>query len=60
MVKMFVIAGLGNPTKTYEGTRHNAGFCVIDKIAQDYNISVDTKKHKALIERVLLRVRRSF
>lgn len=46
---MFVIAGLGNPTKTYEGTRHNAGFCVIDKIAQDYNISVDTKKHKAMI-----------
>lgn len=46
---MFVIAGLGNPTKTYEGTRHNAGFRVIDKIAEDYNISVDTKKHKALI-----------
>lgn len=49
MVEMFVIAGLGNPTKTYEGTRHNAGFRVIDKIAQDYHISVDTKKHKALI-----------
>ena len=45
---MYIIAGLGNPTKTYEGTRHNVGFRVIDKIAQDYHISVDTKKHKAL------------
>lgn len=45
---MFMIAGLGNPTKAYEGTRHNVGFRVIDKIAQDYNIAVDTKKHRAL------------
>ena len=45
---MFIIAGLGNPTKTYEGTRHNVGFQVIDQIAEDYYISIDTKKHKAL------------
>lgn len=46
---MFIIVGLGNPSKEYEGTRHNAGFEVIDKIADKYNISVDTKKHRALI-----------
>lgn len=46
---MFIIAGLGNPTKKYEGTRHNAGFHVIDKIADKYNISVDMKKSRAYI-----------
>lgn len=46
---MFIIAGLGNPTKEYEGTRHNVGFHVIDKIADKYNISVDTKKSRAYI-----------
>ena len=46
---MFIIVGLGNPSNEYEGTRHNAGFEVIDRIADKYNISVDTKKHRALI-----------
>lgn len=46
---MFIIAGLGNPDRQYEGTRHNAGFDVIDRIAGKYNIAVDTKKHRALI-----------
>lgn len=46
---MYIIVGLGNPSKEYEGTRHNIGFYVIDQIADKYNISVDTKKHRALI-----------
>ena len=46
---MFIIAGLGNPTKQYEGTRHNAGFEVIDRLSEKYNIDVGTKKHCALI-----------
>lgn len=46
---MFIIAGLGNPTKEYEGTRHNVGFQVIDKIADKYNISVDGKKSRAYV-----------
>ena len=45
---MFVIAGLGNPTKQYEKTRHNIGFDVIDALAEKYNISMDIKKHKAI------------
>lgn len=46
---MFIIAGLGNPDRQYEGTRHNAGFDVIDRIADKYNIAVDGKKHRAYI-----------
>ena len=49
MSKMFIIAGLGNPTKEYEGTRHNVGFDVIDRLSEKYNIAVDTKKHRAFI-----------
>lgn len=44
---MFVIVGLGNPTAQYEGTRHNAGFDVIDVLAEKYNISVDARKCRA-------------
>ena len=46
---MYIIAGLGNPDRQYEGTRHNVGFEVIDTIASKYNIAVDTKKHRAFI-----------
>lgn len=46
---MFIIIGLGNPGPEYRGTRHNAGFEVIDVLADKYNIPVDTKKHKAYI-----------
>lgn len=46
---MFIIAGLGNPGLPYEGTRHNVGFDVIDAIADEYNISVDYRKNRALI-----------
>ena len=45
---MKIVAGLGNPTKEYEGTRHNIGFSVIDKLADKYNIGMQEKKHKAI------------
>ena len=43
---MFVIAGLGNPTKKYEHTRHNIGFDVITCLADKYNISMNQSKFK--------------
>lgn len=46
---MYIIVGLGNPKKEYENTRHNIGFDVIDKLAEQEKISVLEKKHKALI-----------
>lgn len=45
---MFIIAGLGNPTKEYDNTRHNIGFAAIDALADKYDISVMNIKNKAL------------
>ncbi len=45
---MFIIAGLGNPTKEYDNTRHNIGFAAIDALADKYNIFVMDIKNKAL------------
>lgn len=45
---MYLIVGLGNPGRQYEHTRHNAGFDVMDALADKYNISITEKKHKAL------------
>ncbi len=46
---MYIIIGLGNPTKQYNGTRHNVGFDIIDAIADKYRINVDGKQCKAYI-----------
>ena len=51
---MFVIAGLGNPTLPYEGTRHNVGFDVIDTLAEQYHISVTERKSRALCGRGII------
>ena len=32
---MYLIVGLGNPEKEYANTRHNMGFNVINKIAEE-------------------------
>ena len=48
---MYLIAGLGNPTREYEKTRHNVGFSVSDVLADRYNIDVSDRKHKALCGR---------
>lgn len=49
VITMYIIAGLGNPTKEYENTRHNIGFMAIDALAEKYDIRVNECKHKALI-----------
>ena len=46
---MYIIAGLGNPGKKYENTRHNIGFITIDSLASKYSINVDKLKFKALV-----------
>lgn len=46
---MYIIVGLGNPGRKYSGTRHNAGFCGIDALADKFQITVEEERHKALI-----------
>lgn len=46
---MFIIAGLGNPSREYDKTRHNAGFDTIDRLAEKHGIRIAEKKHKALV-----------
>ena len=44
----YIVAGLGNPGKKYEKTRHNAGFMALDFIAKKLDVKVESEKFKAL------------
>lgn len=44
----FIVAGLGNPGREYENTRHNAGFVTIDRFAEKHNVQINRLKYKAL------------
>lgn len=55
---MFLIAGLGNPKKEYDNTRHNIGFTVIDALAEKYHISVLNSQCKALTGKGMIDGRR--
>lgn len=46
---MYIIAGLGNPGKKYENTRHNIGFITLDFLAERHDIKINKIKHKALV-----------
>ena len=43
---MKLIVGLGNPGKEYEGTRHNCGFMVLDRVAEMFKLDIDRSKFK--------------
>ena len=49
---MKLIVGLGNPGREYVHTRHNAGFEVMDAIADHVSADISQKKFKALIDKV--------
>lgn len=48
MSNLYLIVGLGNPGKKYENTRHNAGWFVLDELAQRHGLRFDKTEKKAL------------
>ena len=46
---MYIFVGLGNPGTRYEGTRHNMGFDVIDRIIEDNRIPFSGRKFHSFL-----------
>lgn len=44
----WIIAGLGNPGRQYENTRHNTGFAAVDALADSMHVTIDRLKFKGL------------
>lgn len=49
---MKLIAGLGNPGREYEKTRHNSGFMAMDQLCHKVNAELNKEKWNALVTSV--------
>ena len=45
----YIVVGLGNPDRKYECTRHNAGFLMVDYIADKIGTKINRVKFKSTV-----------
>ena len=43
----WIVVGLGNPDKKYEGTRHNSGFAALEALAEKLSVKVQKVRFKS-------------
>ncbi len=51
---MKIVIGLGNPGNKYSETRHNAGFMVVDKFIESYNVGLTEKYRDSVISKCIV------
>jgi len=49
LAPLWLVVGLGNPGREFEGTRHNAGFMIVDALARALGTEFRRMRHKALV-----------
>ena len=50
----YIIAGLGNPGREYDNSRHNAGFIALDHICSKLGVKCDRAKFHALCSQTVI------
>lgn len=51
---MYIVAGLGNPGKEYELTKHNAGYRAIDALAKETGVSFNKRRFDGITADVII------
>ena len=46
---MLAVFGLGNPGRKYQGTRHNVGFLVVDRLAKELDVDIGRRRFNARV-----------